>query len=127
MSHNTRSKTQPIDFISENSKADNISDQAATATKGTESENVEGQDKENEKRNAFQPPSPLTSRRNKSAKSHEKPTLTPHRVNQWTRSRDSSGLSLQPRSSPIDTSQTLSQVSAAYLNFKLLVIGDMAK
>jgi hypothetical protein len=123
MSHNTRSKKEPNATLSETSNTDNDSDQAAMASKGTEPDNAEGQDKENQKKNAFQPPSPMTSRRYKSTKSHEKPALTPQRVNQWTRTRDSSSISLQPRSSPIDTSQAISTVSNELLNFKSVHYG----
>jgi hypothetical protein len=74
-------------------------------------ERPEGLDKENVKKSAFQPPSPLTSRRSKQKLSTSKKVLSPNRNNQWTRDRESTNTSRQPRSSPIHGRQSFSQVS----------------
>jgi hypothetical protein len=114
MPHRTRSKTRPPS--SSSSSAINIEVTERSESKdetplSNQVERPEGLDKENVKKSAFQPPSPLTSRRSKQKLSTSKKVLSPNRNNQWTRDRESTNTSRQPRSSPIHGRQSFSQVS----------------
>lgn len=113
MPHHTRSKTRPP---SSSSSAINVevterSESKDETTPSHQAERPEGLDKENVKKSAFQPPSPLTSRRSKQKLSTSKKVLSPNRNNQWTRDRESMNASRQPRSSPIHGRQSYAQVS----------------
>lgn len=102
----TRSKTRSPASTSSSSSASNVEvrqEPDVVAKKPAIAE----VDKENVKKSAFQPPSPLTSKRSKSQKaSSTKKILSPNRNSQWTRNRESSATASsarQPRSSPIHT------------------------
>ena len=115
MPHHTRSKTRPPS--SSSSSAINIEATERSESKdetplSNQAERRDGLDKENVKKSAFQPPSPLTSRRSKQKQSTSKKFLSPNRNNQWTRDREATtSSSRQPRSSPIHGRQSYSQVS----------------
>ena len=112
MSHHTRSKSRAQ---SSSSSSGNSIELRARSDDAMEMENEKrGTDlpgKENIQNSAFQPPSPLTSRRKMSKGLTSAKMLSPNRNSQWSRSRESSLASMQPRSSPIHTSQSYSQVS----------------
>jgi hypothetical protein len=111
MPHRTRSKSRPQSsssssgiIIEVTGRSDDVSQTEMKA------ERDEPLDKENVKNSAFQPPSPLTSRRNKQKPSTAKKILSPNQNSQWSRSRESTSSSIHPRSSPIHTSHPYSKV-----------------
>ena len=107
MPHRTRSKSRPP---SSSSSSGIIIESTACSDDVAQTERPESLDKENVKNSAFQPPSPLTSRRSKHKPSTAKKILSPTRNSQWSRSRESSSASMQPRSSPIHTGHSFLQV-----------------
>jgi hypothetical protein len=111
MPHRTRSKSRPPTSSSSNAVIIEVTGRSDDGAQiESKAERDESLDKENVKNIAFQPPSPLTSRRNKQKPSTAKKILSPNRNSQWSQSRDSTSSSMQPRSSPIHKSHSYSKV-----------------